>query len=123
MHNAIVKHMSSNNFCKKDFWNGQKQRKEQYSKIVAAAKIWLQNHLKADNFLEAWESFDKHETDWFSANDWEAHCVEEASKWYSASLHYAICPLLLKWTLSAQLQQRKESTQFAWLQQFIQVLL
>ena len=48
MYNALVKHMSSNNFGKTDFWtgSGQKQRKELYSKFVAAAKIRLQNHLK-----------------------------------------------------------------------------
>ena len=63
MYNALVKHMSSNNFCKTDFWNGLKQRKEQYSKFVAADKIRLQNHLKADDFLEAPESLDEHKTD------------------------------------------------------------
>ena len=31
--------MSSNNFCKTDFWNGQKPRKEQFSMFVAAAEI------------------------------------------------------------------------------------
>ena len=69
MHDALVKHMSSNNFCKTDLWNGQKQRKEQYSfKFVAAAKILLQNHLKANDFLEAPKSFDEHKSDWFNAN-------------------------------------------------------
>ena len=68
MHNALVKHLSSNNFCKTDSWNGQKQRKEQNSKFVVAAKIQLQNHLKADDFLEAPELFDEHKTDWLNVN-------------------------------------------------------
>ena len=52
MYNALMKHMYGNNFCKTDFWNGQKQRREQYSKLVAAVKIQLKIHLKAEDFLE-----------------------------------------------------------------------
>ena len=47
-----MKHIYGNNFCKTDFWNGQKQRRKQYSKLVAAVKIQLKIHLKAEDFLE-----------------------------------------------------------------------